>query len=243
VRIISTVPSITELLYDLDLDKEVVGITKFCIHPASWFQAKDRIGGTKNLNLDKIISLRPTLVISNKEENTKEQIESIRSFSKVYLTDIKTPEDNLKLIKDLGALTDRKEKAALLEIELQAALHNIQSIPYKSALYLIWKDPYMTVGNDTYIHALMQKCGLRNCYSDELRYPKTTLKIITKLNPELILLSSEPYPFKEQHRLELESLVPNSNVHLVDGEVFSWYGTRLIKKTTYLNNLLNQFIL
>lgn len=237
MRIISTVPSITELLYDLGLSDEVVGITKFCVHPTQWYKTKERIGGTKSLNIAKIKELSPTHIICNKEENVEDQIEQLRACSSIHLTDIKSPEDNLELITALGILTNKRMTAIRLRSQLEAALKKLQNKTEQSALYLIWKDPYMTIGVDTYIHAVMEKIGLTNIIS-ETRYPQITLEQIRSLEPEVILLSSEPYPFKEQHRLEFSELFPSTKVYLVDGEAFSWYGTRLIKKASYLKELL-----
>lgn len=238
-RIISTVPSQTELLYDLGLDEAVVGITKFCVHPQNWHKTKTRIGGTKTLDIEKIISLKPDLIIANKEENVKEQIEALAGYCEVYLSDIKTPVDNIQLIKDLGDKTGTRLSAIRLATKLRETISAISPIPkVLSAVYLIWREPYMTIGQDTYIHAIMQKCGLKNCFGNKSRYPETTIKNLIELQPNLVLLSSEPYPFKEKHIEEIKLHLPNSSFYLVDGEAFSWYGTRLIRSVGYLNNLL-----
>ncbi len=237
-RIISTVPSQTELLYDLGLGDAVVGITKFCVHPQSWFKSKTRIGGTKTLDIEKIKSLQPDLIIANKEENIKEQIEALHEVCQVYVSDIKTPEDNLQLIKDLGEKTGTRVSAIKLTSQLQSAIFSLSKAQQLSAVYLIWRDPYMTVGHDTYIHAMMQKCGLQNCFETKSRYPETTIQHLKELQPDCILLSSEPYPFKEKHIEELHQHLPASKFFLVDGEAFSWYGTRLIKTVSYLNQLI-----
>ncbi len=240
MRIVSTVPSITELLHDLGLNKEVIGITKFCVHPNAWFRTKERIGGTKSLNISKIKELNPTHIICNKEENVEEQIEQLRAYADIHLTDIKTPKDNLELITTLGTMTDNRMTAIKLRAQLEAVLNSLYSKTKKTALYLIWKDPYMTIGSDTYIHAIMEKIGLINIFGAETRYPQITINLLQSLKPEVVLLSSEPYPFKEEHRSEFSQLFPSAQVHLVDGEAFSWYGTRLIKKGSYLNELVEQ---
>lgn len=237
MRIISTVPSQTELLYALGLEQAVVGITKFCVHPRKWFKSKDRIGGTKTLNIDKIRALQPDLVIANKEENVKEQIETIATFSKVYVSDVKTIEDNIQLISVIGDLTETRLSAMRLEIEMKAAYHSISYTKQLSAAYLIWKDPYMTIGADTFIHSIMSQCGFVNIFKDKSRYPETTIPELIDLSPELVMLSSEPYPFKLVDVKKLKASLPNSKITLVDGEAFSWYGTRLIKKVEYLNQL------
>ncbi len=228
MRIISTVPSITELLADLSLDSEVVGITKFCVHPDNWFRSKERIGGTKTLNIDKIDNLNPDLIIANKEENTREQIELLSKKYKVLVTDIKTIQDNFALIDTIASLCNREAKGLALVNKLKSTAEKIKSSLNKNALYLIWKDPYMSVGNDSYIHNVMTHLGFRNVLGDKLRYPEISVHEIETLNPEIILLSSEPYPFKEKHVQFFKNLLPQCNCMLVDGELFSWYGTRLI---------------
>lgn len=240
MRIISTVPSQTELLADLGLDDEVIGITKFCVHPTRWFQSKTRIGGTKTLNLDKIKSLKPDLIIANKEENIKEQIEDLNNISEVFVSDIKSHSDNLDLIKALGELTGRRMTALRLAQELDEVIQSIKQLEQQSAAYLIWQDPYMTAGGDTYIHSMLERCGLQNVFKDQNRYPVTSLADLKEKKPDHILLSSEPFPFKDKQLQEIQEALPESIVSLVDGEIFSWYGTRLIKKVGQLNLLLGE---
>ena len=198
MKIISTVPSITELLADLGLHKETIGITKFCVHPKKWHQSKPRIGGTKALDIAKIKSLNPSLIIANKEENVKEQIEELQRDFNVYVTDIKTPEDNLDLITELASMTDTRMTGLRLRNELNDALLSIQPKELKTCAYLIWQKPFMTVGGDTYINAVLEKCGFVNLFEDELRYPETCKRELRDLEPEYVLLSSEPFPFKKK---------------------------------------------
>ena len=234
MKIISTVPSITELLADLGLDKETIGITKFCVHPKQWYKSKTRIGGTKALDLDKINALNPTLIIANKEENVKEQIENLKENFEVMVTDIKSPEDNLDLITELASKTDKRMTGLRLRNELNEAILSLQPKHLKTCAYLIWQKPYMTVGGDTYINSVLEKCGFVNVFEDELRYPDTCIRELRELKPEYILLSSEPFPFRKKQLDAIQLLLPDSKVLLVDGEVFSWYGTRLIKKVDYM---------
>lgn len=228
-RIVSVVPSQTELLFELGLEEEVVGITKFCVHPPAWFRSKTRVGGTKNLNLQKIEALQPDLIIANKEENTEAEIKYLQQKFPVWTSDIATLHDSLNMIKSLGDLTNTAIKA-------QQLIHNIQQEfdTYRhqfkqtaTALYLIWQAPYMSVGKDTIIHHLMEYAGLKNVMSNALRYPEISEEEMMQLQPDFILLSSEPYPFKEKHVTAFQQLFPNSKVLLVDGELFSWYGARL----------------
>lgn len=238
-RIISVVPSQTELLYDLGLEKEVIGITKFCVHPEKWFRNKTRIGGTKNLNIEKIKALKPGLIIANKEENTKAEIKALQQLFPVWTSDISTLQDSLNMINAIGKITDKSIAAASLIKKINQAFSQYKDDfnTQHTALYLIWKNPYMSVGNDTIIHHLMDYCGFKNVLGNKTRYPEITEIEIQQLQPEYILLSSEPYPFKEKHIAELQSICPTSKIMLVDGEMFSWYGSHLQYAPKYFFNL------
>jgi ABC-type Fe3+-hydroxamate transport system substrate-binding protein len=241
MRIVSLVPSITELLFDLGLDEEVVGITKFCVHPNQWFRTKQRIGGTKNVHIDIIQDLSPTLVIASKEENIKEQVEAIATFAEVLLTDVKNVEDVIEMIVIIGTKTNRFKAAEDIIEKIKANFLTIALLPYTFQLtpvcYLIWRNPYMTVGNDTFIHDMLQKCGYSNVFAEQARYPTITLDDIKIANPHFIFLSSEPYPFKQIHMEELQHELPAAKIILVDGEYFSWYGSRILKAADYLIQL------
>ena len=241
-RIISLVPSQTELLYALGLDKETIGITRFCIHPERWYRTKTRIGGTKDLHIDKIRDLHPDLVIANKEENTREQVEEIRKFCPVWTSDVSKLTDALEMIRGIGQLTGKNDKANRLAGVIEANLSTLSS-EFKpcAAAYLIWKDPYMTVGGDTFINDMMKKCGLNNVFSHKLRYPEVTLEEIKAVSPNVVLLSSEPYPFREKHIETLERQLPGVKVCLADGEMFSWYGSRLLHSANYFRTLRTLF--
>lgn len=243
LRIISLVPSITELLYHLGLSNEVVGITKFCVHPNEWFLTKPRIGGTKNIHIEKIKALAPTLVIANKEENVKEQVEAVAAFTKVHLTDVSNFEDALKMIEEIGSITSTQEKASIFinainnnfdELSKLSTTQQLQSIP---CAYLIWQNPYMTIGGDTYISDLLKKIGFVNVFANDARYPSISLSDIEQSNCKVIFLSSEPYPFKQMHIDHLQKYFPNKLIMLVDGEMFSWYGSRLIDAAAYFKSL------
>lgn len=239
-RIISLVPSQTELLYDLGLDSEVVGITKFCVHPEEWFRAKTRVGGTKTLHIDQIKALHPDLIIANKEENVREQIEALQAFTQVYVSDILHISDALQMIRTVGALTGKSEAAVKMAEAISIRfdeLKKISSVP-KQVAYLIWKDPFMAVGKDTFIHDMLEVSGWNNVFEDRSRYPETTVEDIRRRNPELVLLSSEPYPFGEKHLAELQAVLPASRLLLVDGEMFSWYGSRMLKAADYIEKII-----
>jgi len=237
-RIVSLVPSQTELLSYLGLDKEVIGITKFCVHPKEWFTNKQRVGGTKALHIPLIKKLQPDLIIANKEENVKAQVEELAKEFPVWVTDVNNLEESLRMIKDVGELTYKATKAETLIPEIKTRFSQLPTTNHKlQTAYLIWQDPYMTVGGDTFINDMMKRCGLQNIFADKKRYPEITIDQLSTDDCKLILLSSEPYPFQQKHVEELEKQLPGKKIILVDGEMFSWYGSRLLKAAKYLKAL------
>ncbi|MES2764146.1 MAG: helical backbone metal receptor [Bacteroidota bacterium] len=237
-RIVSLVPSQSELLWDLGVRDELVGITKFCIHPTNMFISISRIGGTKTVNIEKIRALQPDLIIGNKEENEYTQIVELQKEFTVWMSDIYDLEDSLKMIGAVGKLVNRVERAEILQKNIASSFLNLRSVQ-RSVLYLIWKDPYMAAGRSTFIGNMLSKMGLENSIKDENgRYPNLKIEDIVSLAPELIFLSSEPYPFKEKHIDELQAELPATKIILVDGELFSWYGSRLQKSVKYFNELI-----
>ncbi|MCB0523257.1 MAG: helical backbone metal receptor [Saprospiraceae bacterium] len=242
-RIISLVPSQTELLADLELDREVLGITKFCIHPNEWFRGKTRVGGTKTLNLEKIASFKPDLIIGNKEENDQDQIEWLGERFPVWMSDVYTLEDALWMIRELGSLCDRKVQADKIVIEISQRFQRLARSTDSeriNAAYLIWRKPFMAAGADTFIHDMLYRAGFRNVFGEQKRYPELKPTELAEVKPDVILLSSEPYPFAVKHIAELQTICPSSRVLLVDGELFSWYGSRLIKSPGYFSELYSQ---
>lgn len=240
-RIISIVPSQTELLFDLGLDDEVVGITKFCIHPIEKFASKTKVGGTKKLLIEKIGDLKPDLIIGNKEENTRSEVELLMQEFPVWMSDIYNLEDAVQTITQIGELVNREPEAAYLNHLINAGFRDLQTLAVQknsnqTVAYLIWKDPYMLVGRNTFINDILTKIGLINVVKQS-RYPELNLTQLQTLNPKLVFLSSEPYPFKQKHIDEIRSALPNAEVSLVDGEMFSWYGSRLVKAVNYLFHL------
>lgn len=239
-RIVSIVPSQTELLHDLGLDEQVVGITKFCIHPDNWFRSKERIGGTKNVNIDKVRSLNPDLIIGNKEENTLSDIEALREIAPVWMSDIYSLEDALEMINGVGALCSKEKESTVLSRVIEQKFDDLKRIRVeKSALYLIWKDPFMGAAKNSFIdHILTTQLGFINSLEEKERYPVIQLNQIK--TPDFIFLSTEPYPFNESHVIGINQLFPKSKVILVDGEYFTWYGSRLKDAPNYFTELLNQ---
>ena len=240
-RIISLVPSQTELLYDLGIRERVVGITKFCVHPDEWFRNKTRIGGTKSLHIERIHGLQPDLIIANKEENEQSQIEALSQQYPVWVSDIQTLPEALSMIREVGALVNEGVAAQQMTINIAQGFAGLKqaTIP-KRVAYMIWYNPWMSVGHDTFISHMIEAMGWRNVLEHNNRYPEVTIAQLKELQPELILLSSEPFPFKEKHIAEIESELPDADVQLVDGEMFSWYGSRLLKAIPYMQQLINR---
>lgn len=240
-RIISLVPSQTELLHALGLESEVVGITKFCIHPKNWFETKKRIGGTKQFDFDEIESLQPDLILGNKEENEESQIRQLQNNFPVWMSDIHTLEESLEMIVSIGEIVDREERATQICSEIIANFHALKELSKQASTrtcaYLIWKNPYMAAGPNTFIDSMMKELHLQNIFSTQ-RYPEVSVDELRALAPELVLLSSEPYPFSEKHIHELQSQLPTSKILLVDGEMFSWYGSRLVLAPHYFSEIL-----
>ncbi len=231
-RIISLVPSQSELLYDLGLREELIGITKFCIHPQEMFNSVQRIGGTKNIDLNAIKKSNPDLIIGNKEENTQEDINALKENHKVWMSDVNTLQDATNMIQELGRMTNRnKEAEAILK-----KIHFNHQKNGKKVIYLIWNNPMMAVGKNTFIDAMIEAAGFENCLSEN-RYPEITLEKIKELQPDYLFLSTEPFPFKNSHCEDLQMKIPFTKVMLVDGEMFSWYGSRLIKAQKYFSEL------
>jgi ABC-type Fe3+-hydroxamate transport system substrate-binding protein len=239
-KIISTVPSQTELLAHFGLDDSVIGITKFCIHPDDWFRSKKRVGGTKNLNIELILQLKPYLIIANKEENDKSQIEFLQNYFPVWISDIKTLDDACNMINSLSELLDCQDKGLFLVNQLKNGfelLKNDSDAVQPKVAYLIWNEPIMAAGNDTFINEMLHCSGFENAFAHKTRYPETTENELEALKPDFIFLSSEPYPFKEKHILHFEKSCPGAKTILVDGELFSWYGSRLLHSVDYFKKL------
>jgi ABC-type Fe3+-hydroxamate transport system substrate-binding protein len=237
LRIISLVPSQTEWLYDLGLDDRVVGITKFCIHPAEWHKIKTRVGGTKNYHFDRIAALNPDLIIGNKEENDRDQIEQLAQLYPVWMSDIKTIADAIGMMASIADLTQTqiKSKFVINQIKAAFAIKNDQFLG-KTVLYVIWRNPFMAVGTDTFVNEMLAQIGLTNAVV-KTRYPTLTNQDIAALNPDYVFLSSEPYPFDQTHIAELQAILPDSKIILVDGEMFSWYGPRMLEASGYIKAL------
>lgn len=238
-RIISLVPSQTELLFDLGLADSIVGITKFCIHPKEKIRNISKIGGTKKFDFEKIEALKPDLIIGNKEENYPEGIEKLAQKYPVWLSDIYSLADALQMIQAIGELTHKNTEASTLCEQIQQNFSQLPKITSnKTVAYLIWQKPYMVAAKHTFIDAMLTEIGLSNIFEDKERYPEISIAELSEKQPDYIFLSSEPYPFKEKHIFKLQNTCPKSKILLVDGEMFSWYGSRLLKSCFYFQELL-----
>lgn len=236
-RIISLVPSQSELLVDLGLEDRLVGVTKFCVHPSRLRKAKTIIGGTKNLRIEEIHDLHPDLIIGNKEENDKELIEALEKDFPVWISDVSNLGDAKSMIAGLGQITDTEQRAK--EIIRSIDEKYKQSWDRKgTAVYVIWKEPIMVAGQGTFISALMDWVGFENSVN-EIRYPTLSEQDLVEQDIDFLLLSSEPYPFKESDVAYFQEILPNTKVLLIDGEYFSWYGSRLIKAIDYFHKISN----
>lgn len=237
-KIISLVPSQTELLASLGLKNEVVGITKFCVHPVTWFESKTIVGGTKNFSFDVIDKLQPDLIIGNKEENYQEGIQELQKKYPVWMSDIVTWNDALSMIHGIGTITGKENESLAIINSINQEFASLKKFSSQTTLYFIWRKPWMVAGRDTFIHAILEKLNLQNVIASS-RYPELRDDEIRQMNPEYIFLSSEPYPFQEKHIAELKAICPSSKIVLVDGEMFSWYGSRLLQAPLYFNSLQN----
>lgn len=241
-RIISLVPSQTELLYDLGLEEEITGITKFCVHPKHLKATKQIIGGTKQVKFDKIKALQPDIIIANKEENTKEIVKELSKICPVWVTNIVTIEDNLQMISDFGRIFNKRTEAQKWNDKIAFAYLDFQQFikdkPFRKVAYFIWANPYMVVGKETFINEMLTLNRFQNIYVEKGRYPEIELeKIRQEGDPEVVFLSSEPFPFKDEHAFEIGRNTHHAKTIFVDGEMFSWYGSRLLKAFDYFKRL------
>ncbi len=242
-RIISLVPSQTELLADLGLEEEVAGITKFCVHPERWFRQKTRVGGTKKVKMEVIEKLQPDLIIGNKEENEKSDIEHLQTLYPLWLSNVFDLKDALEMIHSIGKLNSKAEEAERICQTIQSNFDLLQrpSRPIQVA-YFIWQNPYMVAASNTFIHAMLEEAGFENVFGNRERYPEIQLQDLIEVQPDFIFLSSEPFPFKERHFAPFRKACPNAEIKIVDGELFSWYGSRLIKSPVYFQQLIQEMV-
>jgi ABC-type Fe3+-hydroxamate transport system substrate-binding protein len=245
-KIICLVPSLTELLFDLGLEESIVGITKFCVHPIHLKSTKKIIGGTKKVHFERIRLLSPDIIIANKEENTQEIVEKLAEICPVWVTDIKNVADCLQTITDFGLIFNKRIEAQKWKDKIQFALSDFENFTKTKSIqkvaYFIWANPYMVAGSDTFINYLLCLNKFENIYANHQNYTGRYPEIILKKmrldgDPDLILLSSEPFPFKDEHAFEIGRFSHHAKTVFVDGEMFSWYGSRLLKAIAYFKKL------
>ena len=241
-RIVCVVPSITELLFDLGLGDQVVGRTGFCFHPRNGVKQVPRVGGTKDFDLDRIRSLRPTHLIVNVDENPRERVEAVaQSGVEVIVTHPMGPLDNPALYRLLGAIFNRRQEAQQLQRRFEAAYEDAvtatRDLPHERVLYVIWKQPWMSISRDTYIARALAAVGWQHIELDgEARYPEVKLESLVD-RVDRVLLSSEPYAFRSRDVAEIEAMDRAGHglkASLIDAEMTSWYGSRAIAGMSYL---------
>ncbi|EIJ39536.1 ABC-type Fe3+-hydroxamate transport system, periplasmic component [Galbibacter orientalis DSM 19592] len=241
-RIISLVPSQTELLYDLGLEERIIGVTKFCVHPKRALVNKTVVGGTKDVKYELIQSLKPDVILCNKEENTKEIVSTLEKISTVHVSDIYTLQDSLALIKQYGELFSAENSAENLITTITSEWKSfkafVKDASEKKVAYFIWRKPWMVAGNNTFIDFLLKENRFINAFGEKARYPEVLLSELKMMEDlDYILLSSEPFPFKQKHIDEIQRELPSVKIILVDGEYFSWYGSRLQNAFKYFESL------
>lgn len=233
-RIISLVPSQTELVADLGLEKQLVGVTHFCVHPENIRKTCKRLGGTKKVNFRKVRELEPDIILCNKEENTREMVEELEKIAPVHISDVANLNDTYELMLQYGKLFDRGSLAQTMVDSIKKKAEGIRKMAARSGsrnvAYFIWNEPLMVAGKDTFIDEMLQLNNFRNVIEVE-RYPEISLKELEAKDIDICMLSSEPFPFKEEHKPEFQAFA--KQVEIVDGEYFSWYGSRLIKAIEY----------
>jgi ABC-type Fe3+-hydroxamate transport system substrate-binding protein len=237
LRIVSLVPSQTELLFDLGLRKRLEGVTKFCTHPHYARHAASVIGGTKNFDFVKIRAAQPDLIIGNKEENYQEGIAELAQHYPVWMSNVADLPGALDMIRGIGAITGTKHLAEPLAATIQNEFDQLRAPALVPAAYFIWRKPYMVAASGTFIDDMLRRAGFANVFAHLGRYPEVTPAQLAKAAPARILLSSEPYPFKEKHLAEFQEICPQAQIELVDGEFFSWYGSRLRLSAAYFQTL------
>lgn len=248
MRLVSLCPSTTRLIFDLGRGGDLVGITKFCIHPAEAVAGIEKVGGTKDPKIERILALKPDLVLLNREENRREDWEALdQAGISCHLSFPRTVADCRALVADLGGLLHAEAKATQILSAIDDSAERAQKAasqnPNVPFAYLIWRKPWMTVNSKTYISKLLSDAGGLNVFADaEQDYPAITAQQIAAAKPRMILLSSEPFPFKQKHIDELAAAtgLPKAQIHLVDGELLSWHGSHTADGLDYAVRLFHQ---
>lgn len=238
-RIISLCPGMTETLYTLNLENEIVGRTRYCIYPSDKVEGATIVGGIKEIDPETIGKLNPDLIIVEKEENTPEIVAALEKRYPVYSAEVQSVQDAYRMIEDIAALTDRELQGQQLVGDIKKEFAAFSGMKGKRAAYIIWRNPYMAVGNTTYINSLLEEIGFINPFAElDGRYPSVGEEEFQRANLDYIFLASEPFPFKEKHKAEFLKMAPNAEIHILDGEMF-WYGAKMKKAAKYLNEVMS----
>jgi ABC-type Fe3+-hydroxamate transport system substrate-binding protein len=237
-RIVSLVPSQSEFLWHIGCEDQLAGITKFCIHPAEMRSTVPHVGGTKSIDIEKISRISPDLIIGNKEENEKQQIDLLRKEFPVWMSDINDLEDAYKMMLSLGEILGKRQITKQLVNDIKSSLEPLKGLfSGLRVAYLMWYRPYMVAASGTYIHNVLTYLGFENVFRYSPRYPEITENDLKDASPDVCLLSSEPFPFAEKHRAELKKILPGSKIILSDGEAFSWYGPRMLTLAKHVKEI------
>ena len=248
-RIVSLIPSVTEILFVLGAGSSVAGCTVYCTEPPEGVATKTRVGGPKNPKLDVIRELGADLVVANVEENVREHVETLRRWGiPVYVTYPRSVAAGIRLVSDLGAVVSLPERGREMAAALEAALDDVRRAragkPARRVFYAIWRGPWMTINRDTYTHDMLVLCGADNVFGQSAtRYPEVTLPDVARAAPEVILLPDEPYRFRRAHLAGFDACpdipaVRDRRVHLVDGKLATWYGPRIAEAFRVLPRLI-----
>lgn len=242
-RIVSLVPSQTELLFTLGAGDSVVGLTRFCTEPPDQVAGIAKVGGTKKFDFEAIAALKPDLIIGNKEENYPEGIAQLEKDYPVWMSDISTLDESLEMVRGVGEIIGHSEQAEVFVRSVNQNFNDLlpEKLSKVSVAYLIWQKPFMAAGGNTFINDILARGGLHNVLAHLPRYPEVSLEQLASCGAEYILLSSEPFPFREKHMAQLNAELPDQKFLLVDAMPFSWYGSQLLHTADYLRQLRTQF--
>ncbi len=234
-RIVSLVPSLTELLFDLGLTDEIIGVTDYCVYPQAEVAKRVKVGGPKDVRFAVIDRLAPDLIIGNKEENDRERIHQLAEHYPVWMSDISNVDDALKMIKGIGDLVNQGKAAAQLVSEIERELSAFPTFGPLAAAYVIWQNPYMAAGGGTYINSLLRAFGFINIFEEKAPYPQIKLPELERA--DVILLATEPYVFTDAEVDIFRKRFPRQNVRLIDGTMLAWYGSRLRLAPAYMRRM------
>ncbi|WP_019152973.1 ABC transporter substrate-binding protein [Robertmurraya massiliosenegalensis] len=241
-RIVSICPGITETLYELGLEKEIVGRTRYCIFPEDKVAHATIVGGTKDIDIEIVKSLNPDVIIAEKEENTKEMVALLARSYPVFVAEVQSIQDSYRMIEDMGNITNFESNAKNLINAIKNEFNTIPKVNGKRAAYVIWRNPYMVVGSNTYINSVMEAMGFENPFStSKNRYPSVTKEELQESQLDYIFLATEPFHFKEKHKKEFQEFIPNVPPMIVDGEMF-WYGAKMKVAAEYFRTFITKII-